>query len=695
LRLLAPRLLPFILATSVFAADTGPCEPTPAIREALKRLDNPQMTGLAARPQRVTIVQELLRQYPTDYFVADRFELTYRGLPAAEREPALQQLRELLKQHPGDANLTLVLNQSWIDYDTPRAMELLKQSSHPRAHLQLADIYDWGKFADRAAARREVEAYFAVCPDSLDPRAWGSRRRYATAESARTYAADLRKRLTEAPPAGEQVRLWGTLWNLEFKAAPPQEHEAVRARIRQELADQNILRPPLNEVILEFARQSYQLANDTEGQARAESLLLENFPKSWPARNIARERFQKANPWPKPDDPKEKRQAFFRAQLAFCDENLKSDPDSFEMRNMRFESLNQLDDAKPEDVRAAARALLAALRKGVDSYSIPPFQWRVARALLKWKQDVDQVPGLVEEGWKAQREGTARFMSDHQPDETRRNQFDTTFFLKSEAARLLLDAAKELKKPEIANAAIAEVEALKPEKPYERVMVSQVLARAAEQQGRKLDALLLYRAALDARPVAPKPPAKDEIAADVDRLYAELGGTAATRELWNKRGPKVEAAKDDGRWETPKKPMPAWELADLASKTWKLKSLEGKTLLINVWATWCGPCRQELPYLEKLHQSIKDRTDLQIISFNIDDELGQVEPFVKAQKLTFPVLLAKNYVEELLPMISIPRNWIVDAKGVWRAEQIGFGHDPEWEKSMLERLEKTKPASQP
>jgi hypothetical protein len=99
----------------------------------------------------------------------------------------------------------------------------------------------------------------------------------------------------------------------------------------------------------------------------------------------------------------------------------------------------------------------------------------------------------------------------------------------------------------------------------------------------------------------------------------------------------------------------------------------------------------EHPYLEKLYQKVKNRNDVLILTFNIDDEVGLVKPYMDQQKFTFPVLLSKNYVEELLPLISIPRNWIVDASGRWRAEQIGFGHDENWENSMLQRLEQTKP----
>jgi thiol-disulfide isomerase/thioredoxin len=137
----------------------------------------------------------------------------------------------------------------------------------------------------------------------------------------------------------------------------------------------------------------------------------------------------------------------------------------------------------------------------------------------------------------------------------------------------------------------------------------------------------------------------------------------------------------------------AIDLLNLAGKTWKLTSLEGKTLLINVWASWCGPCRSEHPHLEKLYRKVKDRSDIQILTFNVDDHVGQVKPYMKEQKFTFPVLLAKNYVDELLPVLSIPRNWIVDANGKWRLEQIGFGNDADWEKLMMDKLESAKPSS--
>jgi thiol-disulfide isomerase/thioredoxin len=264
-------------------------------------------------------------------------------------------------------------------------------------------------------------------------------------------------------------------------------------------------------------------------------------------------------------------------------------------------------------------------------------------------------------------------------------------FVKTEAANILLDAAEQIKNVEIARAAVDALADAKPDKPYLQTPLLAVRAKWAELNGHKLDALLIYRAALDARPAdfKPRPTGKDEIAENFERLWKELGGTAEGKNLFSKKAKTVEAA-TEGRWEKPTKELPPWQLPDLDGRTWKLALLHGKVVLINVWASWCGPCRMEHPYLEKLYETSKGNPDLQILTFNIDDEIGAVAPYMKENKYSFPVLLAKDYVNDLLPLVSIPRNWIVDPAGKWQWEQVGFGNDEKWEATVLDKLNKGK-----
>jgi thiol-disulfide isomerase/thioredoxin len=169
-----------------------------------------------------------------------------------------------------------------------------------------------------------------------------------------------------------------------------------------------------------------------------------------------------------------------------------------------------------------------------------------------------------------------------------------------------------------------------------------------------------------------------------------MGGTETAWELWSKPSAAKGEELAEGRWQKPKKTLPPFELAVLSGKTWRLKDLEGKSLLINVWATWCGPCQAELPHLQQLYEKVKDRTDVQVLTFNIDEELGLVEPHLKEKGYTFPVLTAYNFVMSLLDSIGIPQNWIIDPKGSWRWTQFGFGGGADWVESMIERLESVK-----
>ena len=132
------------------------------------------------------------------------------------------------------------------------------------------------------------------------------------------------------------------------------------------------------------------------------------------------------------------------------------------------------------------------------------------------------------------------------------------------------------------------------------------------------------------------------------------------------------------------------ELADLAGKTWRLKDLAGRAVLINVWATWCGPCQRELPRLERLYEKAKGRSDLQILTLTIDEDLGAVAPFMKEKGYTFPVLPANSFVTGLLDLVAIPQNWIVDIKGEWLWTGGPNVSDAEWEPAMLKQLESAR-----
>jgi thiol-disulfide isomerase/thioredoxin len=262
-------------------------------------------------------------------------------------------------------------------------------------------------------------------------------------------------------------------------------------------------------------------------------------------------------------------------------------------------------------------------------------------------------------------------------------------------AMSLLKAAKQLGKPDADQSIRALVKGQPPEDKQFLSRYWSNRARLADLDNHKQDALAYYQLAVQTR-VEPFKPwrgrLKDDEMDEAHALWKELGGTETAWLIWSKPSIAKSSEPAEGRWEKPTKEIPTFALSDLSGKTWRLKELNGKTLLINLWATWCGPCNAELPQLQKFYEKSKDRSDVQVLTFNIDEDLGLVAPYLKDKGYTFPVLPAYSVVVSLLDGYAIPQNWIVDPKGTWRWTQIGYGSesDTDFQKDMLDRLELVK-----
>jgi thiol-disulfide isomerase/thioredoxin len=110
-------------------------------------------------------------------------------------------------------------------------------------------------------------------------------------------------------------------------------------------------------------------------------------------------------------------------------------------------------------------------------------------------------------------------------------------------------------------------------------------------------------------------------------------------------------------------------LTDLNGKKWTLKELRGKVVVVNFWATWCPPCRKEMPDLEALYTSLKDKG---LIILAISDEVAdKVKPFIAVKNYTFPVLLDPGRkVNELFRVEGIPKSFVYNRDGKLVAQSI-------------------------
>jgi peroxiredoxin len=122
-------------------------------------------------------------------------------------------------------------------------------------------------------------------------------------------------------------------------------------------------------------------------------------------------------------------------------------------------------------------------------------------------------------------------------------------------------------------------------------------------------------------------------------------------------------------------------LTDLQGKTWSLRELKGKVVLVNFWATWCPPCRKEMPDLNTLYQRFRDQGFV-ILAIS-DEEAGKVKPFIAERNISYPVMLDPGRkVNELFQVEGIPKSFVYDREGKLVAQSI----DMRTQKQFLEML---------
>ena len=110
-------------------------------------------------------------------------------------------------------------------------------------------------------------------------------------------------------------------------------------------------------------------------------------------------------------------------------------------------------------------------------------------------------------------------------------------------------------------------------------------------------------------------------------------------------------------------PAPEFSLATPDGKTIALAELRGKVVFLNFWATWCPPCRVEMPSMEQLHKELKDK-GLAILAIDIGESPKQVARFMKEFRLTFPALLDVNSeVSSRYRVQGLPTTFLVDRNG--------------------------------
>jgi len=164
-------------------------------------------------------------------------------------------------------------------------------------------------------------------------------------------------------------------------------------------------------------------------------------------------------------------------------------------------------------------------------------------------------------------------------------------------------------------------------------------------------------------------------------VVAALTLAACSRE---RAGSSVKSAAE-------RKPAPDFALKDADGRTVQLSDYRGKVVLLNFWATWCGPCKVEIPWFIEFEREHKDQ-GFAVIGVAMDDDgWDAVKPFVQRLNVNYRVLLGADSVAQLYGGVdSLPTTFIIDRQGKIAATHIGLVSKGMYERDLSEVLDSSR-----
>jgi peroxiredoxin len=117
---------------------------------------------------------------------------------------------------------------------------------------------------------------------------------------------------------------------------------------------------------------------------------------------------------------------------------------------------------------------------------------------------------------------------------------------------------------------------------------------------------------------------------------------------------------------------PDFTLKSLEGSNLRLDEYRGQVVLLNFWASWCGPCRQEMPLLDRLHHRYED-TGFAVIGVNVEGDAAPAQGIVDQTQVTFPILIDDGQkVSEMYNLQAMPSTVVIDRDGVVRYIHLGY-----------------------
>lgn len=602
---------------------------------------------------RATRLRALLGKYPDDLFAHEAYAdaASLVDYPATRAEYAKR--HEQQPTHPVWAYVDALL----VSYaDRQEGESRMRAVTLPRAHFRLAGWFANAK--DMPSARREIDLYNRACPGAIT--GFGIKN-LATDKADRLKEADTLRGLLRERTDVAALTTYSVLWKLESQTMAPSALPVWRKTVAADVArlravsSAATIEPALARVL----EEGYQIVSDRDGLAWVHAARPKDATAFWQEF----EAWTKTHAAPATKASRADRTAYMAAQHAASAEWVKT------YANVESAWAFRLETA-PRTLPVAEVKALAARVLAIDEESETVASEYAARGIELERAIAMTLRRLTqrEKEWANVRSQPVRFA--WRLGELENEAAMTRVQLWSVLSQAYFAKRDLPHTQEIAEKLGALLTTLKPDassRPGVEINYWTARGRAAWLGKKSADALGFF---LKAHALEP---ALDDT--ELQRLWKEMGGSDESYALLG--GGVGGAVAPVSEWKAMEQALPALALEELSGKKWRSADWRGKTVVMVVWATWCGPCKEELPHLEKLHQAMKGRNDVVIVSLNVDDQLGLIEPFLAEKKYTFPVLLAADWGRNLRGG-GIPITWIADGEFRLRRERRGYTDGDDW-----------------
>lgn len=634
----------------------------------------------------------------TEFF---RFKQRLDALPERPRPGALAaEYAQLLHDHPADPRFLYLHGRALIGKNTQQALVELEQAvalapDMPWPHAALARIYASRSFSDPPKSLDNARRYRQFCPANLD--GFDYLDQVAEPAESGAWARDLRA-LLENRTDPEALPYWRKLWVAEFRAAAEPEYGALRARVAADVTRLETL-SPRTRTLLGVLLDGYQLAGRKEDAARLEARLNEDRDCQIVEEAAARRLRLHENLTPK------QRQPALSEYAKMTRDWVQKWPESNLAWAIRLSLIASEPGWTKEELEQAGERYLALDKEAEMGWSLTPVEMRVAQAWtrggIRLEDSLRMAQAALDELSLGPEEESDLLYPSAKVEEigkARQYGFDVSVW---DCMTTIVDAADQLKDFDRAHSMIQRMRQWLKDNEFKKDDSTsgyplfagrylQSAANCAEAEGRRLDALTLYTKALACCGL-PDPDARKR----ARQLWDDLGGTQDGWRTVIERIPvpkpvppmsRPGVAAEFAAWEKVGKALPVAVLRDSAGAEWKTAALLDRPTFINVFATWCSPCRDELPSVQKLYELSKQRGDFQVVVMSVDENPGALAPFLATNGYTFPVVRAREYVESVIGPFTVPQNWIVDRSGTLREKSVGFdSRIADWPGRMAEK----------